>query len=97
MCVLFPVPYERGVVWCASEVSLFRASRAVCRGSVVGEGARGNVFCAVCVGTFAVGECLRTRTPVLAEGMHHYFPAPTGPPPPISQFLSPDSPFPDYF
>lgn len=30
-------------------------------------------------------------------GPHHSFPALAGPPPPISQFLSPDSPFPDYF
>lgn len=65
--------------------------------SVGGEGARRNVFCAVGVGMFALCECLHTSTLVLVVGMHHYFPAPTGPPPPISQFLSPDSPFPDYF
>lgn len=49
---------------------------------------QGGAWAAVCAGA---------RVEPGQRGMHHYFPAPAGPPPPISQFLSPDSPFPDYF
>lgn len=55
------------------------------------------VMCCLCGSICSVCASVHTHTHAWAVRDASLFPCSNGPPPPISQFLSPDSPFPDYF